>query len=70
MHRIGQTRTVRATKLLVRGTVEERVVALAERKEARVQAALGKETGGSLEECAPSNGALYIMMHHLMVRCI
>ena len=44
-HRIGQTRDVRVTRLVVADSVEERVVALADRKAALAAAALG---GGAL----------------------
>jgi SNF2 family DNA or RNA helicase len=42
-HRLGQTRTVTSYKLICRGTVEEKIVRLQERKRAWAGAALGSE---------------------------
>ncbi len=42
-HRIGQTRTVTSYKLIARGTVEEKILRLQERKRELVAAALGGE---------------------------
>ena len=41
-HRIGQTREVRVFRLATPGTVEERVLALQERKQAMAAATLGE----------------------------
>ena len=45
-HRIGQTRDVAVTRLVARGTVEERVVALADRKAGVAAAAFAGGAGG------------------------
>ena len=45
-HRIGQTRDVAVTRLIARGTVEERVVALADRKAGVAAAAFAGGAGG------------------------
>jgi superfamily II DNA or RNA helicase len=45
-HRIGQTRTVFAYRLLAKGTVEEKVAELQERKRALADAILGETAGG------------------------
>ncbi len=42
-HRIGQTRVVTSYKLITRGTVEEKILALQQRKRAVIQATLGGE---------------------------
>jgi SNF2 family DNA or RNA helicase len=42
-HRIGQTRTVFACRLIARGTVEEKVAELQERKREIVRAIMGEE---------------------------
>jgi superfamily II DNA or RNA helicase len=42
-HRIGQTRVVTSYKLITRGTVEEKILALQDRKKARIEATLGGE---------------------------
>ncbi|MGH7967844.1 MAG: DEAD/DEAH box helicase, partial [Limisphaerales bacterium] len=42
-HRIGQTRVVTAYKLITRGTVEEKILALQQRKRAVIKATLGGE---------------------------
>jgi SNF2 family DNA or RNA helicase len=47
-HRIGQDRPVLVTRLVAEGTVEERILALQERKRALAEAALG--TGGGVPE--------------------
>jgi SNF2 family DNA or RNA helicase len=47
-HRIGQTRAVFAYKLITRGTVEEKILALQQRKRALAQGILGP--GGGLSE--------------------
>lgn len=44
-HRIGQDRTVVATRLVVRGTIEERILALQRRKQAVADAILGTGSG-------------------------
>ncbi|NLE89278.1 MAG: DEAD/DEAH box helicase family protein, partial [Myxococcales bacterium] len=44
-HRIGQTRTVFAYKLIARGTVEEKVIALQKEKRALAEAILGDGAG-------------------------
>ncbi len=44
-HRIGQQRTVFAYKLIARGTVEEKVLALQSQKRALAQAILGEDAG-------------------------
>jgi SNF2 family DNA or RNA helicase len=50
-HRIGQTREVRVARFTVRDTVEDRILALQDRKRAMVAAAFGDEAddgfGGS-----------------------
>jgi len=47
-HRIGQTRAVISYKLITRGTVEEKILALQQRKRALAQGILGP--GGGLSE--------------------
>ena len=49
-HRLGQTRVVTSYKLITRGTVEEKIVRLQERKREMIQAALAgtDETGPAL----------------------
>ena len=42
-HRIGQTRVVTSYKLIMRGTVEEKILALQQRKRAVIKATLGGE---------------------------
>jgi SNF2 family DNA or RNA helicase len=42
-HRIGQTRVVTSYKLITRGTVEEKILNLQQRKRAVIQATLGSE---------------------------
>jgi SNF2 family DNA or RNA helicase len=42
-HRIGQTETVFVYKLVAQGTIEERILALQERKAALADSALGRE---------------------------
>jgi SNF2 family DNA or RNA helicase len=42
-HRIGQTRVVTSYKLITRGTVEEKILALQQRKRAVIKATLGGE---------------------------
>jgi SNF2 family DNA or RNA helicase len=42
-HRIGQTRVVTSYKLITRGTVEEKILALQQRKRDVIQATLGGE---------------------------
>ena len=42
-HRIGQTRVVTSYKLITRGTVEEKILSLQQRKRAVIQATLGSE---------------------------
>ena len=42
-HRIGQTRTVIAYRLMARGTVEEKIWELQQRKQALVQQVLGED---------------------------
>src|SRR5690242_15194945 len=42
-HRIGQTRVVNSYKLITRGTVEEKILQLQQRKRAIIQATLGGE---------------------------
>ncbi len=44
-HRIGQTRTVLAYRFIARGTVEEKVLALQEKKRALAEAILGQDAG-------------------------
>lgn len=44
-HRIGQDRTVVATRLVARGTIEERILALQRRKQAVADAILGTGSG-------------------------
>ncbi|KAL0027476.1 hypothetical protein WJX77_004115 [Trebouxia sp. C0004] len=45
-HRIGQTRTVHVTRITIKGTVEERILALQESKRKIVSAAFGDDSGG------------------------
>ena len=45
-HRIGQTREVKVVRFTVRGTVEDRILALQDRKRAMVAAAFGEDTEG------------------------
>ena len=42
-HRIGQTRVVTSYKLITRGTVEEKIIALQNRKREIIRATLGGE---------------------------
>jgi SNF2 family DNA or RNA helicase len=42
-HRIGQTRVVTSYKLIARGTVEEKILALQKKKRAIIKATLGGE---------------------------
>ena len=42
-HRIGQTRVVTSYKLIARGTVEEKILALQQKKRAIIKAMLGGE---------------------------
>ena len=42
-HRIGQTRVVTSCKLIARGTVEEKILALQQKKRAVIKATLGGE---------------------------
>ena len=42
-HRIGQTRVVTSYKLIMRGTVEEKILALQQKKRAIIKATLGGE---------------------------
>ena len=42
-HRIGQTRVVTSYKLIARDTVEEKILALQNRKRGMIQAAIGGE---------------------------
>ena len=42
-HRIGQTRVVTSYKLITRGTVEEKILALQQKKRAIIKATLGGE---------------------------
>jgi SNF2 family DNA or RNA helicase len=42
-HRIGQTRVVTSYKLITRGTVEEKILALQNRKREIIRATLGGE---------------------------
>jgi SNF2 family DNA or RNA helicase len=44
-HRIGQKKTVYSVKLITRGTVEEKVVALQQKKKAVIDATLAREAG-------------------------
>ena len=48
-HRLGQTRGVTVYRLVARGTVEERVLALKARKHALADAVLGGDVSGALE---------------------
>jgi len=43
-HRIGQTRIVTSYKLIARGTVEEKILRLQERKRATLATVLGEES--------------------------
>ena len=45
-HRIGQTREVKVVRFTVRGTVEDRILALQDRKRAMVAAAFGEDAEG------------------------
>jgi SNF2 family DNA or RNA helicase len=45
VHRMGQTRPVRVVRFLVRDSIEERILALQEKKEALVAAAIGGSVG-------------------------
>ncbi|KAA6420225.1 MAG: hypothetical protein FRX49_09888 [Trebouxia sp. A1-2] len=45
-HRIGQTRTVHVTRITIKGTVEERILALQDSKRKIVSAAFGDDSGG------------------------
>jgi len=42
-HRIGQTRVVTSYKLIARGTVEEKILSLQQKKRAIIKATLGGE---------------------------
>jgi len=48
-HRIGQTRTVHAIRLITEGTVEERILELQERKRALASVLVDEAGGGQLE---------------------
>ena len=50
VHRIGQERPVFVTRFVVRGTVEEKLLELQERKRAICQAALGAEGAGGVAD--------------------
>jgi SNF2 family DNA or RNA helicase len=48
-HRLGQTRVVTSYKLIMRGTVEEKILTLQQRKREIIQATLGEgELAGAL----------------------
>ena len=48
-HRIGQTREVHVVRFTVRGTVEDRILALQDRKRAMVSAAFGEDNDGCVQ---------------------
>jgi SNF2 family DNA or RNA helicase len=47
-HRIGQTRPVDVSRLIIDNTVEQRILALQEMKSALADGAMGEGTGGRL----------------------
>jgi SNF2 family DNA or RNA helicase len=56
-HRIGQTREVHVARFTVRGTVEDRILALQEHKRALAAAAFGEAEGGDASRAATAAGA-------------
>ena len=46
-HRIGQTRVVTTYRLIAKGTIEEKILELAEKKRELVGAVLSEDVGGS-----------------------
>jgi SNF2 family DNA or RNA helicase len=46
-HRIGQTRPVTVTRITIKNTVEDRILALQEEKRKMVASAFGEDHGGS-----------------------
>ena len=52
-HRIGQTREVLVHRLTVKDTVEDRILALQEKKRQLVRSALGEDSAGSLQQGGP-----------------
>ncbi|GKB77169.1 helicase-like transcription factor CHR28, partial [Tanacetum coccineum] len=46
-HRIGQTRSVTVSRLTIKDTVEDRILALQEEKRKMVASAFGEDRGGS-----------------------
>ncbi|KAK9816469.1 hypothetical protein WJX72_000674 [[Myrmecia] bisecta] len=49
-HRIGQTRAVHVTRITIEGTVEERILALQERKRKLVASAFGEDAAGNMQQ--------------------
>jgi SWI/SNF-related matrix-associated actin-dependent regulator of chromatin subfamily A3 len=45
VHRIGQTRAVKAVRLIVKGSIEERILELQERKKRLISGAFGRKGG-------------------------
>lgn len=50
IHRLGQLRPVTVVRFLIKKSIEERMIALQQRKTAIVNAGLGKDSGEALEE--------------------
>ncbi|XP_058756114.1 helicase-like transcription factor CHR28 [Vicia villosa] len=61
-HRIGQTRTVKVYRLTVKNTIEDRILALQEKKREMVASALGEDESGGRLSCLTVDDLKYLFM--------